>query len=394
MNTIINVIEDDIFNIEGYDAIVNSTNMQLKPAIWDVNSLDKKIHNRAGAGLETECKKIRETGGCDICEATITGAYQLPYKHIIHVVIPDAKKDGASLWEYGQCYYSILSVAMDNGDKKISMPLLGTKRHGYSEKEAAEYAIKSIQEFCRAYPEGLEKITFVIRDNPKLAEYIKELISNVNGAEKNIVSLNCDINNIKLDGMEDIIFEDLDMVEKVAAKTSFKLIKKLNCISLPGILSLIEPIWKVLKQPLKFEKYEKMVLIEKSKVTINIPLGGQEVTICCRQLALRKRGNTMKLVIDIDKINLDVLVDVLADYSFNVESGDRGVKIVNCILKLINASTEGNKKYELIQSLLDWINSTNLINDVIHNVAESEGGKIKELIEAAELEIGEIKLLF
>ena len=382
MKTVINVIENDILSLTGYDAIVNSTNVQLKTLLLGGSSLDKKIHSIAGQDLEEECKKIREAGGCNICEAVTTGAYQLPYQHIIHVVVPDAKKDGTSWWEYGQCYYSVLSAAMDNADKKIALPLLVPKKHSYSAKEAAEYAVKSVQEFCRAYPEAFEQITFVIKENPELADYIRNLISNSARVTYEIVSLMMDIKNVNIKGLEE-----------VAPKIVVNMINKVRCISLISFLPMRKLILKVLKRVLDLENMEGTIAIEKDRVTMKLPLYGQAVNICCRQLAIRKQGDKMKLVIDIDKINLDAVIDLLADYNFNVESGDKSAQLLNCILKSVNASTEGNKKYELIQCLFDWLNSTSLVNDVIHNVAEQEGGKIKELIEAMELEVGDIKLL-
>lgn len=380
MKTVINVIEDDILSLTGYDAIVNSTNAQLKPRIGDIR--DRKIHKLAGKELEEECEKIRATGGCEMCGAVTTGAYQLLYHHIIHVVVPDAKKDGASWWEYGQCFFSVLSAAMDSGDKKIALPLLGIKKHNYSEKEAAEYAVKSVQEFCRAYPEAFEQITFVIKENPELAEHIRNLISNSAGVAHEIVSLMLDIKNINVKGLENF-----------APKIVVNMINKVKCISLIAFLSMRKLILKVVKRVLDIENMEEAIAMEKDRVNIKLPLYGQAVDICLRQLALRKQGDKMKLVIDIDKINLDAVVDLLTDYSFNVESGGKSARLVNCVWKSINASTEGNKKYELVQCLLDWLNSTSLVNDVIHNVAEQEGGKIKELIEAMELEVGDIKLL-
>ena len=67
-------------NETGVSAIVCPTNRYFKPGN---GSLDEKIFEKAGSGLRRELKQL---GTCEEGCAEVSGAYDLPYKYIIHVV--------------------------------------------------------------------------------------------------------------------------------------------------------------------------------------------------------------------------------------------------------------------------------------------------------------------
>ncbi len=71
------------------DAIVNVANSKLLGCfIPQHNCIDNVIHSAAGLQLREECNRIMERQGFDESagKAKITGAYNLPSKHVIHTV--------------------------------------------------------------------------------------------------------------------------------------------------------------------------------------------------------------------------------------------------------------------------------------------------------------------
>ena len=73
------------------DAIVNAANSKLLGCfIPQHNCIDNVIHSAAGVQLRAECNRIMQTQDHDeeVGGAKITGAYNLPSKHVIHTVGP------------------------------------------------------------------------------------------------------------------------------------------------------------------------------------------------------------------------------------------------------------------------------------------------------------------
>lgn len=92
----IELVQGDITKMQ-VDAIVNAANTSLLGG----GGVDGAIHRAGGKAILEECIKIRnKQGGCEVSEAVITTAGNMPSKFVIHTVGPvwsQTKKDADQL---------------------------------------------------------------------------------------------------------------------------------------------------------------------------------------------------------------------------------------------------------------------------------------------------------
>lgn len=167
----IQVIKGDITTIET-DAIVNAANTSLLGG----GGVDGAIHRKGGAKILEECIAIRnKQGGCNVGEAVITSAGNLPSKYVIHTVGPvwnGDKEEKKKLLE--NCYQNCLELAIKNQIKTIAFPNISTGIYHFPKDKAATIAIETVSNFNQK--DKIDEVVFVCFDDENYDLYQKILM--------------------------------------------------------------------------------------------------------------------------------------------------------------------------------------------------------------------------
>lgn len=158
--------QGDITTLE-VDAIVNAANSKLLGCfIPQHNCIDNVIHSAAGLQLRDECNTIMKMQARDeeVGKAKITGAYNLPSKHVIHTVGPQIpqglKPSDKDCEDLANCYMSCLDIASYNKLESIAFCCISTGVFNFPQDLAAEIAIETVEEYLKSTETTLKHVIF------------------------------------------------------------------------------------------------------------------------------------------------------------------------------------------------------------------------------------------
>lgn len=134
--------------------IVNAANSHMLGCFQPChNCIDNAIHAFAGVQLRLQCVEIMENQGFaePTGQAKITPAYNLPCDYVIHTVGPivQGKLTAKHCELLENCYRSCLETAVKNGMASIAFCCISTGVFGFPQKEAADIAVRTVQDFQR-----------------------------------------------------------------------------------------------------------------------------------------------------------------------------------------------------------------------------------------------------
>jgi len=150
----IECVQGDIVRQDDLDAIVNAANAQLRIG----GGVAGAIHRAAGPGLEEECAPLAPIRPG---QAVITGAHELPNRHVIHCLGPVYGMDEPADELLAACYSNALTLAEEHGLRSIGLPALSTGAFGYPMEPAARVAFDTIAQRA-AELNSLRLIRFVL----------------------------------------------------------------------------------------------------------------------------------------------------------------------------------------------------------------------------------------
>ena len=159
------------------DVIVNAANSSLLGG----SGVDGAIHRKGGKEITEDCMKIRDSQGkCNVGEAVITRAGNMPFKNVIHTVGPvwqSGKNNEVKLFAeklLKNAYISSLELAEKNKLKNISFPNISTGVYRFPKDLAAKTAINVVIEYLEKR-DFIEKVNFVCFENENFKIYQKLL---------------------------------------------------------------------------------------------------------------------------------------------------------------------------------------------------------------------------
>lgn len=160
MDKRIEIIKGDITQMKT-DAIVNAANSSLMGG----GGVDGAIHRAGGPAILEECRRIvAKQGECKTGEAVITTGGKLYARFVIHTVGPvwhgGNNKEADKL---SNCYRNSLELAVSSAVHTIAFPNISTGIYGFPKKEAAQIAIKTVNDFLQ-HNTSITKVYFICFD--------------------------------------------------------------------------------------------------------------------------------------------------------------------------------------------------------------------------------------
>ena len=167
-------------------AIVNAANSQMLGCFIPMHHcIDNCIHTYAGIQLREECARqmneLRDRYGPGYEQPTavpmLTGGYNLPAEHIIHIVgpivetglTPELEEDLAA------CYRNTLDLCLKNGIRSVAFCSISTGVFRFPKERACEIAVDTVTRWLAEHPGAMDRVIFNVHKKEDRSNYEKRL---------------------------------------------------------------------------------------------------------------------------------------------------------------------------------------------------------------------------
>lgn len=155
------------------DGIVNAANSGMLGCFHPGhNCIDNAIHSFAGMQLRLECEQLRKLmpdGEAPTATPWITNAWNLPSKHVIHVVGPIISGRVRRIDEeaLAACYTNCLDLGKANDVRSIAFCCISTGVFSYPAEDAARLAISTVRQWLDEAGHEMEVVFNVFKDSDR-----------------------------------------------------------------------------------------------------------------------------------------------------------------------------------------------------------------------------------
>ena len=164
--TRVRLLAGDITSVS-VDAVVNAANSALAGG----GGVDGAIHAAAGPSVMAQLEQ--RYGGCPTGAAVITGAGNLPARHIVHAVGPiwrGGSHDEAALLR--AAYAASLDLVAAAGDRSVAFAAISCGVYGYPLEAAARESVAAVRQWHSTHPQsGITDILWVLRGPDVMAAF-------------------------------------------------------------------------------------------------------------------------------------------------------------------------------------------------------------------------------
>ena len=163
--TRLELVEADITEME-VEAIVNPANADLRLG----GGVAGAIQEKGGPSIQEECDRI---GGTPVGTAVITGAGELPMKHVIHAVGPKMG-EGDEDRKLSSAVRSSLALADRHGLKSVALPAISTGNFRFPLARFARLTLTEIHRYLQGGTK-LEQVVVCLFDDEAFKSFRMEL---------------------------------------------------------------------------------------------------------------------------------------------------------------------------------------------------------------------------